>query len=414
MKNRSAFISLIALQFFTLCGLKAQTVNQGDLIIMPETLVSSHFDLLNDTSGDFINDGELHIYKNFQNEGLFTFTPGENGYVIFQGTATQQLSGAMPSEFFDVAFNNPSPQPAFALSGDISIFGNADFLDGIVDNATGGGTITFMPQSSHSNTDDASYVSADVFKEGNEAFTYPVGDGGFYRYAAISAPSAVTDVFSGQYLLEDSDPLYPHTSIQQSTIDFIDNTEYWVIERSSGSSDVMLTLTWSTSTTPSLLTNNPDAIRIVRWDAAAGAWTDQGGVVDVATNSVTTPVTVDGYGVFTLAKTKTEETALVVVVYNAVSPDGEGKYDFFFIENINLYPNNRVTVYNRWGVKLFDTRNYDSTGNVFNGYSDGRATISREGKLQTGTYFYTLEYEYSGDGNPRTVKKSGYLYLDND
>lgn len=413
MKNRSAYFSLIAFLLFTLCSLEAQTVNTGELAIMQGTQVSTHFDLVNEASADFINDGELYVYKNFHNEGLFTFTPGENGRVSFEGTATQQLSGAMPSEFFNVSFNNTSAQPAFDLTGDVRVFGNADFLSGIIKNTASGGQLTFKPQSTHTNVDNNSHVQGPVLKEGDEAFTYPVGDGGYYRQAEISAPAELADAFTGQYFLENSDLLYPHNNVSQN-IAFIDNTEYWVVERTSGKSDVILTLFWNASTTPAAITNEPASLHIVRWDATAKMWVDEGGIADTANSSVSLPIELSGYGVFTLAVVKDSVLPQDIVIYNGVSPNGDDQNDYFYIENIQLYPKNRVEIYNRWGVKLFDTRNYDSAGNVFNGYSDGRATVSREGKLPTGTYFYTIEYEYTGEGSPRTVKKAGYLYLDND
>ncbi|WP_205627563.1 T9SS type B sorting domain-containing protein, partial [Myroides marinus] len=73
---------------------------------------------------------------------------------------------------------------------------------------------------------------------------------------------------------------------------------------------------------------------------------------------------------------------------------------------------NTVEIYNRWGVKVYDTKNYDSAGNVFRGYSDGRVTINRGDKLPTGTYFYIVNYEYKDKSGSRMIKKSGYLHLD--
>ena len=82
-----------------------------------------------------------------------------------------------------------------------------------------------------------------------------------------------------------------------------------------------------------------------------------------------------------------------VVVYNAVTPNGDGAYDVLTIENIENFPNNSVRIYNRWGVLVFSTRAYNTQGNTFDGTSEGRATVARDNKLPTGTYFYILEYE---------------------
>ena len=97
--------------------------------------------------------------------------------------------------------------------------------------------------------------------------------------------------------------------------------------------------------------------------------------------------------------------------YNAVTPNGDTLNDSFVIENItnlDCYPENTVEIYNRWGVKVFDTTNYDNTTRVFIGVSEGRSTVNQSAELPTGTYFYILKYK-TIEGN--YVTKNGYLYL---
>lgn len=97
-----------------------------------------------------------------------------------------------------------------------------------------------------------------------------------------------------------------------------------------------------------------------------------------------------------------------IEVFNAVTPNADGVNDFFRIAGIECYPENTLEIYNRWGILIFKSNNYDNRSNVFSGYSDGRSTISREESLPTGTYFYVLQYR-TEQGN--TESKSGYLYL---
>ncbi len=47
-------------------------------------------------------------------------------------------------------------------------------------------------------------------------------------------------------------------------------------------------------------------------------------------------------------------------VYELITPDGSGKNDFFFIENIDKLINNEVFLFNRWGDILFHQENYDN------------------------------------------------------
>ena len=102
-------------------------------------------------------------------------------------------------------------------------------------------------------------------------------------------------------------------------------------------------------------------------------------------------------------------------VHNAFSPNGDGINELFIIDNINdvlCYPDNTVEIYNRWGILVFETKNYDNVNKVFKGFSEGRTTINQSSGLPAGTYFYILTYSFiDGSGGVQVNKKDGYLYL---
>jgi len=393
-----------------------QTTNTGMLYVASNTLMTVVSDFNNTETGEYENNGEVLFRGHFNNDGITAFDAHFYGYTRFEGVSNQDITGSIPSDFYDVLFNNTNPQPAFRLYGNMGISGNADFIEGIVQTDNFGGLIVFEQGATHTNVDNSSHVDGDVQKNGAEEFKYPIGNKKYYRFAAISPPGNSSQVFSGKYFFENSDPLYPHSS-KTGVIELINDREYWTITKDADGEDILLTLSWDESaTTPYEIVSAPyEAIHIVRWDKVQQLWVSEGGVADIDNRTVTSTVEVDGYGVFTLARVKTE---LIlpddVVIYNAVSPNDDGMNDYFIIDNIQRYPNNRVTVYNRWGIKLYETTNYDSGGNVFNGFSDARATIDRSSMLPTGNYFYEVEYFYTGDENPRWIKKVGYLYLSSD
>ena len=95
-------------------------------------------------------------------------------------------------------------------------------------------------------------------------------------------------------------------------------------------------------------------------------------------------------------------------VYNAVTPNGNGDNDVFVIRNIQLYPNNTVTIFNRWGVIVYEVDSYGQNNKYFKGISEGRSTIRQSEELPIGTYFYSIRYVNS-QGLQKT--RSGYLYL---
>jgi gliding motility-associated-like protein len=91
-----------------------------------------------------------------------------------------------------------------------------------------------------------------------------------------------------------------------------------------------------------------------------------------------------------------------IVVYNGISPNGDGKNDTWEIEYITLFPdtqNNRVTIYNRWGDIVWEVSNYDNDNVVFTGLNKNGSELS------TGTYFYKIEFESGRE----TI--TGYLSL---
>lgn len=88
-----------------------------------------------------------------------------------------------------------------------------------------------------------------------------------------------------------------------------------------------------------------------------------------------------------------------LVVYNAVAPNSSG--DNKFMRILNLPEGNKVSIFNRWGDKVFETENYDHNmpGKRFEGLNNNGNV------LPTGTYFYKIEFT---DGS---ATRTGYLAL---
>ncbi|OWP63604.1 hypothetical protein CDA63_08475 [Hymenobacter amundsenii] len=67
---------------------------------------------------------------------------------------------------------------------------------------------------------------------------------------------------------------------------------------------------------------------------------------------------------------------------NAFTPNGDGRDDTWQIENIEQFPNTTVTVFNRWGNKIFSAENY-SRANEWRGDINGQPA-------PVGTYYYVV------------------------
>ncbi len=101
------------------------------------------------------------------------------------------------------------------------------------------------------------------------------------------------------------------------------------------------------------------------------------------------------------AATLTVQDGGGVIVYNAVSPNGDNQHDFLEITNIHQYPSNKVQIFNRWGDLVYEVNGYDNNNVTFT----GTANKGLKGDLPAGTYYYSINLN---DGSSRLT---GYLVL---
>jgi gliding motility-associated-like protein len=66
-------------------------------------------------------------------------------------------------------------------------------------------------------------------------------------------------------------------------------------------------------------------------------------------------------------------------VPNVITPNGDGLNDVFIVKNITVYPENTLSIFNRWGKKVYEKQGYKNDW-------DG-------GGLEDGTYYYVLKIE---------------------
>ena len=78
-----------------------------------------------------------------------------------------------------------------------------------------------------------------------------------------------------------------------------------------------------------------------------------------------------------------------LAISEGFSPNGDGNNDYWFIRSIDSYPTNSIKVFDRWGILVYQIKNYDNGSVMW----DGRANTGMEsGKLlEQGTYYYTVE-----------------------
>ncbi len=150
------------------------------------------------------------------------------------------------------------------------------------------------------------------------------------------------------------------------------------------------------------------SLTIAQQPASGASATLVNGILTIDYNAMTfagkDQLTIEACDIFSACTQQILEIDVIgdIEIYNGVSPNSDDQNDIFLIRYIDLLPDtqeNKVTIYNRWGSKVFEVSNYNNSTNVFRGLNDSG------GELPSGTYFYKIEF-ISGQ-----AVKTGYISL---
>lgn len=158
----------------------------------------------------------------------------------------------------------------------------------------------FIDNSTALSANDLSYIDGPVRKTGDDAFTFPVGDNGFYRPISISAPAAAAHSFTAQYF--NVAQAFGGASTWDPTFFTVSGCEYWILDRNLGAT-VNVTLSWNENACGGAgYITNPADLRVTRWNGTN--WVSHGNGGTTGTNASGTIVTsspVNAFSPFTLA-----------------------------------------------------------------------------------------------------------------
>jgi hypothetical protein len=235
---------------------------------------------LNLTAGGINIKGNINVAAG----QTLTFTPAAANTLTFNGTSAQSITNAGTLTFGAnevVTINN-----ALGLTVNNNITWNnvVNFTSGIitVPNPT---VLTLSSTASVAGVSNASFVDGKVEKIGNTAFIFPVGATSIAGYVPIeiSAPALATDAFTAKYVRNSAAALGTVTAIG---LDHVSRVDYWVLNRSAGTSIVNIILNWtaqsSSNGSASFITFLPDVtvahLNTPNWDTYLGELTATGTV----------------------------------------------------------------------------------------------------------------------------------------
>jgi hypothetical protein len=255
----------------------------------------------------------LDLSGNFTNNAAFTHNSGS---VRFVGSSASTLSSSATTTFHNLTINNPGS--VTMTGGTFQVANNMTFTNGVVNQNA---TLVILNGATATGASNQSHVNGTVRKTGNQAFTFPVGKNGFYRPISISAPSVNTDQFSAEYF--NTPQSFGFTYL--APINHVSSCEYWNLDRTAGSSNVSVTLSWNQAACSNYAILMIANMKVGYWNSSN--WVDWGAtsiIGNSTTGSVTSLAPVTQFGPFALAT----NTVLNVLLIQLTSFNAENKGTF--------------------------------------------------------------------------------------
>jgi len=246
------------------------------------------------------NNYQINIAGNWANYNSITPTSfnQQSGKVVFDGGSAQSLTLSANTDtetFYKLEMTNTNT--GLTLNAPVTISNNLNFISGNIISST---TNSLLLNNNVTSTgaNNTSFVSGPISKRGNQAFVFPVGKNTVYAPIAVTAPAINTDRFTAEYFQTDPNPSY-NVTLKDPSLNHISRCEYWILDRTIGTSNVTVNLSWDAR---SCGVTNLSELRIARWNGSQ--WKDHGngGTVGTAVaGTINSFTTVTAFSPFTLS-----------------------------------------------------------------------------------------------------------------
>lgn len=342
------------------------------------------------------DEGGLGLHADLVNDGVME---NNQGLVGFYGNNTMMVRGFFSPVFHDIeVMTNNGVHLAIGMG----VENNANFILGDIGTPRTNASValTFEQDAFYTGADHMGKVDGYVTIKNQQNFIFPVGDRERLRALILDSENN-NGISSCAYFYED-----PHwaTNAKEAALQHISNREFWHLEGSVPSS---VQISWDERSFISLLTDDIGAIVIVGWSKSNRQWESLGGnaVGDLSQGvAVSTSFVPDDYEALTFGSVIVPKQMMDLPNY-LLTPNDDGINDFLKIDALEQSPRNRLRIYDRNGMLVFEKENYTDE---FNGYAtEGDVVINRGSGLPSGVYFYLVQL------HDLHVEYQGYLYLAN-
>lgn len=193
-------------------------------------------------------------------------TTDANSEFVYGGSSAQSIKA---TNYYKLKINNAA---GASLPGSITVLNNLNLTSGIVTPTNLSFVLTVNDNATASNASSSSFIAGKCKKIGNDAFTFPVGKSGHYSPVTITAPSLATDAFTVEYFFADPQSVPYNVNLRDAGLSQISRREYWMVDRTTGSSSIDVALTWNSARSGDITDIND--LRVVHWNGSS--WEDKG------------------------------------------------------------------------------------------------------------------------------------------
>ncbi len=380
----------------------AQLVNHGSQILVQNGASINLTGDFTNVSGTVINDGTIHLTGNFiNNDASGVFTVASVGLVNLRG-ASQSIGGTQKTVFPNLTLSGSGIKK---LSVNADVRQNLNIADREFELEDK--SLELLSTAVNSLSFTSGFISTDskgyLYRNTNttDTYTYPLGSkitaNLVYRPIMINSADQSGNSIGLSFVNKDPATEGYNRNSKRFDVNEVNPLYFYLVDQKAGTSRIDYRFYFNQS-------EDGNFNQLVKW-IDFGLWEKA-----AISNVQPTGVSAMNDHVFTFSTLKPVNALPVtmasitptndpITIFNSFSPDGDGKNDKWEIKNIDLFPDNELTILNRWGSEILRVKGYNNAGAW-----DG-------GGLNNGTYFYLLKVNIN---NEAKVYKGFITLLKND
>ncbi len=416
----SVFIPFLLLPFIGIGQTHAIITDNTQLVNLDSSFFVVKGNVLVKNNSAIKNNGNIYLTNNWtNNSGTGALTTNSYGKVSFNGLS-QSIDGSSPTSFYRLKLENDTKTALQNFEIKDSLELNNTILE------TNDNQISLSNPNTNALTWSNSFISTSniegyFIRSTNSTATYPfpVGNSDLenqMRVIELTPNSSDSSVFgvglsttspSNEIGISAAGSSAPYP-IENKAIDIktINTSFYHKIHQFSGNTEANSKIYFQQSDDHDEITYRS----VANWNSNDNEWQNNDFIISPVDSIITSYNIPTAVAISNNTLTNTDDiyalTGINLIFPNSFTPNNDGYNDVFEIEYLSEeYPENEITIYNRWGEIVFKASPYL---NNWDGTSSSKGLKLMGNTLPEDTYFYTLTL----DKNSPPIKKYIELILD--